>query len=584
MKFDSIIEKTFLNLLPIQIVMILISSINSIIDGAIASNFVSVTALAVIALFFPVIKLLETINAIFLGGTQILCGRYIGKNQIQLTTRVFSTDIFFIIAVGLVVSTSCVLFSRPIAALFISDQKIIEELSDYIFGYSFGIIPMMLIPQLIAFLQMERQERRTYVGMATMIALNVLLNLLFVVQLDMGMLGLGLATSVSNLVFLLIIASYYFFHDPTIRFDIKEIHPEELINIVVTGFPGAVSNLGQTGRAALLNMIMLTFIGSEGVSAFAAIGAFGYVYYAVTGGVATAVRILASIYYGEEDRIGLYKIMKTALINGTILVCIVAAVCMMLAPIFTKIFYGPEAGEVYKMTLTGFILFPISMPFSCLFSSFSMYYQCLGRMKIANLLMITDGLIGVILFSYILAPLLGMNGIWIAQIANGVLVLMIILIYTRVRLGRMPASIQDMLVLDEGFGVAEEDRIDIQIEDMGDVISLSQNIISFSRNHNMDHKRSMFAGLCAEEMAGNIVEHGFDGKKTYHIDVHVVYKDDSLLLRIKDNCRTFNPKEVQNLFDPDDVTHNIGLRIVSKTAKSMSYHNCLGLNVLTINI
>lgn len=36
------------------------------------------------------------------------------------------------------------------------------------------------------------------------------------------------------------------------------------------------------------------------------------------------------------------------------------------------------------------------------------------------------------------------------------------------------------------------------------------------------------------------------------------------------------------LFDPEDVTHNIGLRMVSRIAKSMEYQNMLGRNVLTI--
>ena len=94
----------------------------------------------------------------------------------------------------------------------------------------------------------------------------------------------------------------------------------------------------------------------------------------------------------------------------------------------------------------------------------------------------------------------------------------------------------------------------------------------------------MYSGICVEEMAGNIVKHGFDGKKNYGLDVRVVYKDDGLLIRFKDNCRMFNPKEVAELFEAEDICHNIGLRMVSKLSKNMMYNNGLGLNVLTINI
>ena len=86
-------------------------------------------------------------------------------------------------------------------------------------------------------------------------------------------------------------------------------------------------------------------------------------------------------------------------------------------------------------------------------------------------------------------------------------------------------------------------------------------------------------------MAGNIVEHGFTDNKKHSIDIRVIYKgENELLLRLRDDCRAFNPKERSELFEPEDITHNIGLRIVSRIAKSMEYQNMLGLNVLTIRI
>lgn len=566
-----------------QIIMITVTSINSIIDGVIASNLVSAAALAAIALFLPVLRLLDTVNAIFLGGTQILCGRYVGKNEMANANAVFSTDCVFMFLFGLIATVCCFLFGNPIASLFVRDAFLRRALRDYIYGYAFGIIPMMFIPQLTAFLQLERQENRTYVGMALMIVLNIALDVLFVSVLHMGMFGLGLATTVSNLAFLLVLLSYYFFKDSSFHF-VRGFHKNELKNIIYVGFPGAINQLGQTIRSVLLNMIMLKYVGNDGISAFAAVYSFGCVYWAVSGGVSNAVRVLSSIYVGEEDRAGLHTILKTALIKGTGLVCLTAAVCMLCAPLFTGIFYGPEAGIVYHMTLWGFLLFPLTMPFSCICCVFSNYYQCLNRMGIVNTLTFVDGLLGVILFSCILAPGFGMNGVFSAHIASGVLTLLVILLYTVLFWKRFPKSLSDLLVLEPGFGVKKEDRIDLQIGSMDEVVNLSSDVIDFSRNHTIDERRSVIAGLCIEEMAGNIVRHGFDGRKEYCIDVRVVYKDGSLLIRLKDNCRAFNPREVQSLYEPKDFTRNIGLRIVSQMAADMSYNNCLGINVLTITI
>ena len=87
-----------------------------------------------------------------------------------------------------------------------------------------------------------------------------------------------------------------------------------------------------------------------------------------------------------------------------------------------------------------------------------------------------------------------------------------------------------------------------------------------------------------EEMAGNVVTHGFsDPNRKYSVDIRVVFKDGRLTLRIRDNCRSFDPSEHAKTKDNDDVS-NIGIRLVYSIAKEVDYQNLLGLNVLTIRM
>ena len=57
------------------------------------------------------------------------------------------------------------------------------------------------------------------------------------------------------------------------------------------------------------------------------------------------------------------------------------------------------------------------------------------------------------------------------------------------------------------------------------------------------------AGLCIEEMAGNIVRHGFTGKANSVVDICVVKEDEGLIIKMKDNCRLFNPAEIDDILD-----------------------------------
>ncbi len=333
-----------------------------------------------------------------------------------------------------------------------------------------------------------------------------------------------------------------------------------------------------------MNKLILHFAGTDALAAYSAVGTFGCAYFAVTAGVASATRLLVSVYSGEEDRAGLLMIMKTALFKGVGLVAGVAAVSIALANVFTGIFCPDKSAEVYTLTLQYFRIFPLSMPLSCLFVIFANYYQCTDRMKIVNIASVLDGCVGIVVMSLILAPIAGALGIWIAQVAAGFFPLAAILIYTVIVGRRFPKSIEDMLVLREGFGVPEEDRMDISIKSEDDVLETSEGEIQFCTAHGLDYKRSYYGGLCIEEMAGNIVSHGFVKGKKNSVDIRVVLKDGGMLIRFKDTCKPFDPKEYAKLFAPDDRTHNIGIRMVSRISTGMEYNYVLGLNVLSITL
>ena len=141
------------------------------------------------------------------------------------------------------------------------------------------------------------------------------------------------------------------------------------------------------------------------------------------------------------------------------------------------------------------------------------------------------------------------------------------------------------MAIPDDFGARSSERMDLSVRSMEGVVTVSQQIQSFCLSHGVDQRRAYLAGLSMEEMAGNIVEHGFgkDGK-SHSVDVRVVHKNDDVILRIKDDCAPFDPGERQRIAEGDDVAKNIGIRTVFKIARDVQYQNILGLNVLTIRI
>jgi anti-sigma regulatory factor (Ser/Thr protein kinase) len=93
--------------------------------------------------------------------------------------------------------------------------------------------------------------------------------------------------------------------------------------------------------------------------------------------------------------------------------------------------------------------------------------------------------------------------------------------------------------------------------------------------------------LCIEEMAGNVVKHGFKEGENHYIDIKITVKDNGIVFRMRDDGIQFNPftylKE-DNDGDEFDRAANIGIRMVKRIAAKVDYRYSVGLNYLFVTI
>ncbi|MDO4893462.1 MAG: hypothetical protein Q3989_09195, partial [Eubacteriales bacterium] len=64
----------------------------------------------------------------------------------------------------------------------------------------------------------------------------------------------------------------------------------------------------------------------------------------------------------------------------------------------------------------------------------------------------------------------------------------------------------------------------------------------------------------------------------------VIRLENGWTLRMRDNCKRFDPTEWIKLHETDDKTKNIGIRMVCGMAKKVEYLSTMDLNNITITI
>ncbi len=578
--------KLLFMLLPVQVLLASIGAVNGIVSSFFASNFIGDDAMSAVGYYSPINQLISAISIMFVTGSTILCGKYIGGNQVRKMRNVFTLDMILSgIVSGILTLIVTLMPLLGATRLMTPDPDAIAALDPFMLGQALGIIPFMLGSQLSSFLSLENRMKRTMVASLSYIVINLALCFLFVQVLSFGPLGLALANSIGMWAFFLIPAAYFLSGKSELRLVRKGLEWRESLDIVKIGAAGAITNAYVAIRGFIVNGIISAYVGSAGISAFAASGAMLALFWAIPTGMQAVSRMMISIGVGEEDKNTLTDVMKTALFRFVPLMCAVSAMLILAAVPLTMVFFRNPADPVYDMTVWAYRILPLCMPLSVICMHFVCYGMASNKQGFVHVMALLDGVICVSSFSALLVPQIGMNGVYIANVLNGVVTTIVIVLYAILKKRGVPKNMEELMVIPADFGVKEEERLDFAVSGMEDVIGISEQVQSFCLDRGIDKRRSMYASLSLEEMAGNVVKHGFEKEeKPRHAFVRAIHKNDDVILCIKDDCRAFDPVARYRLADQNDRTANIGLRIVTGMAKDVNYQNILGLNVLNIKI
>ncbi len=581
-----LLTRLFFRLLPYQALLIVINAVNGIVDGLVASNAVGAGAMNAIGLYTPMTHFLFALSITMVSGSQLLYGLYLA-NKPEAIQGVFSVDLLLSGAVSALAAAAVILSVISGATASMASGDNLRLFNRYLIGQAFGIPPLVLGQQLFAFLSLENQTRRTMAASIACFAANAVMDILLTVVIPLDALGLGLATAVSEWLFFGVQAVYYLSGKSQLRFSLRSCRRQDALEIVRRGYSGALSRFVEMFRCIVVNILILKYVGDVGISSFAASNSFLGIIWALPYGMMAVERILLSISIGEEDRTSILNILRIVFRRCFPLMCAVSLILVLSAVPLTRMFYRDPSDPIYSMTVMGFRLLPLCMPLAVISLAFACYAQAAQKKTMSVVLPVIDGFVGVSVCSLFLIPLMKMNGLYIANILNGVICLIVIVLFAWKDCGHFPKSVEDLAAIPADFGAREADRLDISVHNLEEVTNVSERIVLFCQDHGVDRKRAVYAGLALEEMAGNVVQHGFTkGRRRDHtIDLRVIYdQEKNIILRIRDDCLPFNPEDMSRLREPEDPLHNVGIRVVFNIAKDIRYQYVLGLNVLTLTI
>lgn len=219
-------------------------------------------------------------------------------------------------AVGLI-------FTRPLALLLGADGTYVDMVCDYLLWYSVFTLPAAISSTLQGF---GRNDGAPVFVMASTIvstALNIFLDWLFVYPLQDGIAGAAIATGISQVAGLVIISVHFIKKRGVLRIRPVGFDAALVGKILKRGLPEMLSQLTTPVTILCMNLIILKYIGDDGVNAYSIIGYIVSFAYAIFMGVSQGMQPLFGRSYGDQNQDDLHYFLRAGLgvgFGGSVLV------------------------------------------------------------------------------------------------------------------------------------------------------------------------------------------------------------------------------------------------------------------------
>lgn len=587
-KNNGIITKNlFTGTLVFMIMGIVVSTLGMMIDGVIIGNMLGVEHIASYGLVAPLFSIFSALGNVFSTGNQAFAAKYLGKGETEKANRVFAMSFASVEIVAVIFIIVCVIFSDVIVG-FLGASGESAHLAEHVKGYLLGLViglPFIVgVSILNPIMQLDGDRGRAFLSTIVMTVVNISLDLMNVYVFKLGMFGMALATTISYLCAFLTLLLHFRKKNTTFKITRPRLDFKEIGGVVSLGLPGAISILCTTFRSFAVNQILLSISGSTAIAAFSVKNSLTSLLSSYSLGIGMTTLMMAGIVLGEEDKTNVRHLMKTALKFAIIGTGIIALITFAFASPLAMMFLDAENADALSLAVRCIRFHTISMPIYSLIYVIMNFMQGTKNVKMAHTVCILDNFVYIVALAAILGFTFGTDGVWAAFPLTEVVMCITLLVMVWIRNKKFPRKLTDFAFLPKNFGAEDVDVLEMSISDATDVMALSREAEIFCKKHNADRRRTYLISLAIEEMAGNIIEYGFSDGKKHNLELRLVKKADDYIIRIRDDCRTFNPLKQLELTDKEDLTSNIGIRMISQMAKSFDYVNTMKVNNLIIRV
>lgn len=318
----SILKKMLMFTLPLMLSSILQLLFNAA-DIVVVGRFAGDNSLAAVGSTTALINLLTNLFVGLSIGANVTAARNYGGKREDALSRTVHTAVTISIISGIILTVIGVVGTREMLRLMSTPDEIIDLAADYLRIYFAGITATTIYNFGSALLRAIGDTKRPLYYLLAAGAVNVVLNLLFVIVFKMDVSGVALATIISESLSAFLVIRCLMRETGAIKLELKKlrVHKAELISIIRIGLPAGFQGI----VFALSNVVIQSSVNLFGnivvAGNSAAANIEGFVYMAMNSFYQATLSFMSQNFGAGE-----YKRLNKILACGELCVVVVGLV------------------------------------------------------------------------------------------------------------------------------------------------------------------------------------------------------------------------------------------------------------------
>ena len=421
--------------IPIMISMLLTASYN-IVDGIWVAGL-GQAAIAGIGFVTPIFMVLNGFSVGLGNGATSSISRSVGAKNRERASKAAAHSLLIFLVASIVLTVALLIIQEPLLKTYGASGQSLTEAIKYGTPLFLGLFAFMFANGGSGILRGEGDMKRAMYAMIVSVALNFILDPLFIYVLNLGSAGASLATIVSSLGAASVIIYWILIKKDTyvnVTFKGFKFDSEIARDILKVGIPASL-DMFVMSIAMSFYLIFISSVGGEyGIAAFTSgqrLYLFGIMPLTA---IASAVAAVSGSAFGARNwdylsRTHIYG-TKFAMAFSVVIVLILVIFAPQLSMIFAYTSETapliPEITNFLRIASFGLLLVGIGMP-----SSF--FYQGIGRGTTSLAWTIIRELILTVSFTYLFGMVLnwGLTGIWVGLAVGRIIASILNFTYAR---------------------------------------------------------------------------------------------------------------------------------------------------------